>query len=421
MSTATVEEAVERLYRDEGGRILATLIQLVRDFALAEEVLQEAFAQALVAWPREGVPRAPRAWIVSTARHKAIDILRRRATFLRKQEQLARELAETEAEMGDSADDDGFPDERLRLIFTCCHPGLAEEARVALTLRTLCGLTTDEIARAFLVPPATLAQRLVRAQRKIRDAGIPYRVPAGPELGDRVSAVLQVIYLVFTEGYASTAGESLVRHDLCVEAIRLARMVAALMPGRHEPQALLALLLLHDARRDARVGPDGELVLLEAQDRSRWDRGKIREGLALVEASAGPRGRWFPSPFWLQAAIAAVHAEAARPELTDWRQITALYGVLLRVQPSPIVELNRAVAFAMAEGPEHGLRVLDGLSSRGVLSGYHLLPAARGALLARLGRHGEAADAYRSALALVRNGTERTFLQRRLEACLRSV
>jgi RNA polymerase sigma-70 factor (ECF subfamily) len=410
-------EVIDRLFRDESGRILATLIRLLGDFELAEEAMQEAFATAVATWPAAGVPSSPRAWLVSTARHRAIDLLRRRTTFRRKQEELAREVAEIEATMAEPlVEDDEIPDERLRLIFTCCHPALAEDARVALTLRTLCGLTTEEIARAFLVPVATLAQRLVRAQRKIRDARIPYRVPAPSDLGERLDAVLQVVYLVFNEGYAATAGESLVRRDLCAEAIRLGRMLVALLPARQEPHALLALMLLHDARRDARVGPGGDLVLLEDQDRGAWDRRKIAEGMALVEAALRPPRRGIPGALWVQAAIAAIHAGSPSAADTDWRQITILYGLLLRLQPTPVVELNRAVAVAMADGPEHGLRILDGLTARGVLEGYHLLPATRGGLLMRLGRRAEAADAYRAALAMAAEGnvTVRRFLERRL-------
>ena len=304
-------EAIDRLFRDESGRILATLIRLLRDFELAEEAMQEAFATAVATWPVSGVPASPRAWLVSTARYRAIDLVRRRATFRRKQDELARELAEIEATMAEPfVEDDEIPDERLRLIFTCCHPALAEEARVALTLRTLCGLTTEEIARAFLVPAATLAQRLVRAKRKIRDARIPYRLPAPSDLGERLDAVLQVVYLVFNEGYAATAGESLVRRDLCAEAIRLGRMLVSLLPDRQEPHALLALMLLHDARRDARVGPGGELVLLEDQNRGAWDRQKIAEGVALVESALRSPRRRVPGALWVQAAIAAIHAES---------------------------------------------------------------------------------------------------------------
>lgn len=409
-------ELIERLFREESGRILATLIRLLRDFELAEEAMQEAFATALATWPSAGVPASPRAWIVSTARFRAIDLLRRGTTFRRKQDELARELAEIEATMVEPlADDEHIPDERLRLIFTCCHPAIAEEARVALTLRTLCGLTTDEIARAFLLPAPTLAQRLVRAQRKIRDARIPYVVPAAPDLAARLEAVLQVVYLVFNEGYAATSGESLVRPDLSSEAIRLGRMLAQLLPDRQEPQALLALMLLHDARRDARVGPGGELVLLEDQDRGRWDRQKIAEGIALVESALRPPRSRFPGAFWVQAAIAAVHAESRSASETDWRQISILYGLLLRLQPTPIVELNRAVAVAMADGAEHGLRILDGLVARGALEGYHLLHAARGGLLMRLGRRTEASEAYRLALASAQNAAARRFLERRLQ------
>jgi RNA polymerase sigma-70 factor (ECF subfamily) len=416
--TAGIEDEITRLYREEGGRLLATLIRLLRDFELAEEALQEAFAAAVELWPAVGVPRAPRAWLVSTARHKAIDHLRRRATFARKQEELARELAELGADTFDTESDEAFPDERLRLIFTCCHPAIADDARVPLTLRTLCGLTTEEIARAFLVPTSAMAQRLVRAQRKIRDARIPYRVPPASELPERLEAVLRVIYLVFNEGYATTAGESLTRRDLCLEAVRLGRMLMRLLPGRTDTMGLLALMLLHDARREARTGPGGDVILLEDQDRSLWDRGKIQEGLALVNRALFERTSPLPDAFSVQAAIAGVHAQAARAEDTDWRQIAALYGVLLRVQPTPIVELNRAVAVAMSDGPEHGLRILDALGARGALEGYHLLPAARAALLVKLGRLGEAEDAWRGALRLVQNVAERRFLERRLQETL---
>jgi RNA polymerase sigma-70 factor, ECF subfamily len=406
-----IADAVGGLYRAESGRILATLIRLLGDFDLAEEVVQEAFAAALVRWPTEGLPHNPRAWVVQAARFKAIDRLRRRTRFAEKIDELSA-IESLERPPGE-AEDDAVRDDRLRLIFTCCHPSLATEAQVALTLRTLCGLTTEEIARAFLVPTTTMAQRLVRAKQKIRLAGIPYQVPAVELLPDRLEAVMTAVYLVFNEGYATTAGDALVRRDLCSEAIRLARLLDTLLPDRAEPPALLALLLLQDSRRDARATPEGDLVLLEDQDRDRWDHAEIAEGLSLVERALrrGP-----PGPYALQAAIAAVHARAARAADTDWRQITALYALLLARFPSPVVELNHAVAVAMSEGPEAGLRLLDSLSARGELSAYHLLPAARADLLRRLGRTGEASAAYRSALALVTNPAERRFLQRRLEA-----
>ena len=406
-----IADAVGGLYRAESGRILATLIRLLGDFDLAEEVVQEAFAAALEQWPTEGLPNNPRAWLVQAARHKAIDRLRRRARFAEKSDELSA-MQSLERPQGE-AEDHAVRDDRLRLIFTCCHPSLAIEAQVALTLHTLCGLTTEEIARAFLVPTTTMAQRLVRAKQKIRLAGIPYRVPAVELLPERLEAVMTAVYLVFNEGYATTAGDALVRRDLCSEAIRLARLLDTLLPDRAEPPALLALLLLHDSRRDARATPEGDLVLLEDQDRDRWDRGEIAEGLSLVERALR---RDPPGPYALQAAIAAVHARAARAADTDWRQITALYALLLARFPSPVVELNHAVAVAMTEGAEAGLRLLDSLSARGELSAYHLLPAARADLLRRLGRKSEAASAYRSALALVTNPAERRFLQRRLEA-----
>ena len=404
-----IADAIGRLYREESGRILATLIRLLGDFDLAEEVVQEAFAAALEQWPDEGLPRNPRAWLVQTARHRAIDRLRRRVRFSEKVDELTA-LQALEEPAGEE-EDPGVRDDQLRLIFTCCHPSLATEAQVALTLRTLCGLSTEEIARAFLVPTATMAQRLVRAKHKIRAAGIPYRVPPPELLPERMDAVMAVVYLVFTEGYAATVGDALIRRELCAEAIRLARRLDALLPDRGEPPALLALLLLHDSRRATRTTPDGDLVLLEDQDRARWDQAQIAEGLSLVERALrrGP-----PGPYALQAAIAAVHARAPRAADTDWRQITALYALLLQRFPSPVVALNHAVAVAMSEGPAAGLRLLDSLSARGELSKYHLLPAARADLLRRLGRNEEAATAYREAVALATNAAERRFLERRL-------
>jgi len=414
--------SLERIYRDESGRILATLIRLVGDFDLAEEVMHDAFAAALEQWPGHGIPANPRAWLVSTARHKAIDRLRRDARFREKQEEIARWAASAAApeplagEAGEEADgavsaEDAVLDDRLRLIFTCCHPALALEARIALTLRTLGGLTTEEIARAFLVPAPTMGQRVVRAKSKIRDARIPYRVPPAESLPERLDAVLLVLYLIFNEGYAATSGGELVRRELCAEAIRLTRLVAVLMPDRSETRALLALMLLHDSRRNARVTGDGDLVRLEDQDRGLWDRDEIREGLALTESALREGG---PGNYALQAAIAAVHAEAARPEDTDWRQIAGLYGELLARFPTPIVALNHAVAMAEVHGPEEGLRRLDDLDGRGELSAYHLLPAARAQLLARLGRRAEAAQSWRRALELVTNEAERRFVLKEL-------
>jgi len=387
------------LYRQEYGRILASLIRVVRDFDLAEDSLQEAFAAALAQWPAQGPPQNPVAWLITTARHKAIDQLRRRELAERKRDDIAALVAQRE--------DTPVPLDMLRLIFTCCHPALAPEAQVALTLRTICGLSTEEIARAFIVPTPTLAQRLVRAKAKIKGARIPYEVPGDDELAERLDAVLAVIYLVFNEGYAASFGAKLVRADLCAEAIRLGRLLVELLPAEPEPKGLLALMLLHDARRATRTDDDGAIVLLEDQDRSRWDRPKITEGAALVEQTL--RGRP-PGQYAVQAAVAALHAQAPSASATDWRQIAALYGVLMSIHPSPVVELNRAVAIAMADGLEHGLALLDTIH----LPGYHLLPAARADLLRRLGRHTEAADAYRQALALVTNEAERRFLERRL-------
>ena len=404
-------EAVEQVFRQERGRILATLIRILGDIDLGEEALAAALEAALAQWPGEGTPANPRAWLIRTARNKAVDQIRRRALLDEKRAEMESEAA-LDREGGDEIDDEvAVRDDQLRLIFTCCHPALAVEAQVALTLRTLCGLETEEIARAFLVPPATMAQRLVRAKGKIRQARIPYRVPDAEELPERVDAVLAVVYLVFNEGYAASSGAELVRRELCADAIRLARLLVELLPGESEARALLALMLLTDARRDARVDDAGEVVLLEDQDRSRWDRGAIQEGLTLVEAAlrAGP-----PGAYALQAAIAGVHARAARAEETDWREIAALYGLLRVANPSGVVALNHAAAVAMAEGPAAGLRLMDALAAEGSLAGYHLLPAARADLLRRLGRMPEAAAAYREALALVGNDADRRFLERRL-------
>jgi RNA polymerase sigma-70 factor (ECF subfamily) len=404
-------EAVEAVYRADWGRVVATLIGLVGDFDLAEESAQEAFAAAVDQWRVSGVPEFPRAWIIQTARHKAIDRIRRKARFEEKLESYATSGLVREVEEPDY-DTLEIPDDRLRLIFTCCHPALAPEAQVGLTLRTLCGLETDEIARAFLVPEATMAQRLVRAKRKIRDAGIPYVVPETSDMAARLGAVLTVIYLVFNEGYVATRSGPLVRTDLCAEAIRLGRLVRSLMTPQPpaEATALVALMLLHDARRDARTDEAGDLVILEEQDRSRWDQQQIAEALPLVEEAF----RGGPGPFALQAAIAAMHCQAPRPEDTDWPQIVRLYDLLERLQPSPIVSLNRAVAVAMADGPRSGLTLIDALMATDDLANYHLLHAARADLLRRLGSQAEAADNYQRALALVTNDRERRFLERRL-------
>ena len=403
-----VREMADALYRAESRRVLATLIRLLGDFDLAEEALHEAFRTALEQWPRDGVPANPRAWLVSAGRFKAIDGMRRRARF----ESLDDVPEPVDATTKDAAawEDESVEDDRLRLIFTCCHPALSPDAQIALTLREVCGLTTEEIAHAFLTPAPTLAQRIVRAKAKIRDARIPYQVPTQAELADRLDAVLRVIYLVFNEGYAASSGASLTRHDLSGEAIRLGRLLVELLP---EPEAvgLLALMLLQESRRAARTTPEGDLVLLDDQDRLLWNRDQIAEGLALVERALTSR-RF--GPYTLQAASAAVHAEAPNAAATDWAQIVALYDLLARADPSPVVELNRAVAVAMRDGPLAGLGLIDAILARGDLGTYHLAHAARADLCRRLGQTAEARASYERALALTQQGPERRFLERRL-------
>ena len=411
MPTPEVTNAVEAVYRSEWGRVVATLIGMLGgDFDLAEDVAQEAFAAAVSQWQESGVPEFPRAWIISTARHKAIDRIRRKSKF---EEELEPRLEQgtLDVAVAPAVYSGEIPDDRLRLIFTCCHPALALDSQIALTLRTLCGLETEEIARAFLVPVPTMAQRLVRAKNKIRDAGIPYVVPETKQMAERLEAVLHVIYLVFNEGYSASAGESLTRADLSAEAIRLGQIVVDLLP---DPEALglLALMRLQESRRSARSSPDGELILLDEQDRTLWNRELIAEGTALVERAFALRR---PGPYAIQAAIAAVHAESETPAQTDWRQIVALYDLLLQVVPSPVVELNRAVAMAMRDGPATGLALIDAILARGDLRAYHLAYSAKADFCRRLGKREDARAAYEIALSLTQQVPEQRFLQKRIQ------
>ena len=412
--TATDDETIEGIFQRERGKILATLIRALGDFDVAEDALASAWEAALRQWPAEGRPDSPQAWLIRTARNRGIDEIRRGATAHRKREEIQSAIAPEEASgpAPDDSDEPAVGDDLLRLIFTCCHPALSVEAQVALTLRTLGGLSTEEIGRAFLVSPVVMAQRLVRSKQKIRSARIPYRVPDEVDLPERMAAVMSVIYLIFNEGYSASSGENLLRETLVLEAIRLGRLLCQLMPGRPGPRSLLALMLLHDSRRAARVTPEGDLVVLEEQDRTLWNQDQIAEGLLLLDEELGAHP---PNAYAIQAAIAALHARAARASDTDWRQIAALYSRLFVLSPSPIVMLNHAVAVAMAEGPAEGLQLLEQLVVSDVLHGYHRLPAARGDLLRRLGRREKAAAAYREALALVGSDVERRFLQRRLE------
>ena len=408
-ATKRTREKIDDVYRSKSRQVLATLIRLLKDFDLAEEALHEAFTAAVEQWPRDGVPANPRAWLVSTGRFKAIDGMRRRARFDASLIELAQHIETT---TGDTTeyDEEHIEDDRLRLIFTCCHPALKAEAQLALTLREVCGLTTEEIARAFLSSPTTLAQRIVRAKAKIRDAQIPYEVPLPSELANRLDSVLHVVYLVFNEGYSASSGASLTRADLSAEAIRLGRLLLRLLP-EPEVMGLLALMLLHESRRQARTSTTGEIVLLEQQDRARWNRDQISEGVTLVERALSSR-RF--GPYTLQAAIAAVHAEAPSTAETDWAQIVALYDVLARAEPSPIVELNRAVAVAMRDGPTAGLTLVDAILERGDLADYHLAHSARADLCRRLGKKAEARESYERALALTKQEPERRFLEKRL-------
>jgi RNA polymerase sigma-70 factor, ECF subfamily len=412
------QQAVEAVFREEAGRVVATLIRLLGDFDLAEEALQEALAAALEQWPSQGVPDNPRAWLVRTGHHKGIDRIRRETLFRNKI--VDRETATIEAAAmptageGDEEIDGSFGDDRLRLIFTCCHPALNSESQIALTLRTVCGLSTESVARAFLVSEETMAQRLVRAKKKIRDAGIPYETPEPSMLKPRLEGVLTVVYAVFTEGYASTTGSELTNGALCAEAIRLGRLLDVLMPNNAAILGLLALMLLHDARRAARASDTGDIVLLEQQDRELWNQTQIAEGLDLVERSLRSPER--ASRFAVEAAIAALHARARNAAETDWRQIVGLYGVLLRIHPTPVVELNRAAAVSMVDGPQRALDLLNSLAARADVGDYHLLQAARGNVLAQLGRNAEARDAYEAALATSKLEPERRLLMRRLAA-----
>lgn len=413
MSTRTTDRArgtVDEIYRTESRRVLATLIRLLGDFDAAEEALHEAFAAAMEQWPRDGTPANPRAWLISTGRFKAIDGMRRRARHDASLNELAQHIEITTSDSSEQ-EDEPIEDDRLRLIFTCCHPALAEEAQIPMTLREVCNLTTEEIARAFLTKPATIAQRIVRAKAKIRDARIPYEVPPPSELPERLDTVLRVVYLVFNEGYAASFGASLTRADLSGEAIRLGRLLLQLLP-EPEVMGLLALMLLHESRRPARTSASGDLILLEQQDRSRWNQEQITEGVGFVERALSSKRI---GPYTLQAAIAAVHAEAPSAAETDWAQIVALYDLLLRVEPSPIVELNRAVAVAMRDGPAKGLALVDKLLASGELATYHLAHAARADLCRRLGKKADARTSYERALALTKQEPEQRFLRQRLQ------